>query len=138
MNNTEYIDIIEKDFGKALGATSTAYREKVTFFIAHKDRHGEDVLNIEEWVQKAETVLSEVGGGATSSEVRGAWLGDRPTPLHEKTTLVYSYAKPQSILDYTEELKNFLNEYGEGTNQGEVSLLLENPDGSWFFKIKRD
>jgi len=137
MNNSDYIDIIEKDFGKALGATDTAYREKVTFFIAHKDRNGDDVPNIDKWVREAETVLSDVGGGATSSEVRGAWVGDSGI-IYENTTLVYSYATPQAILNNTEQLKNFLREYGRATNQGEVSLLLENPDGSWFFKIRRD
>ena len=99
------IDIIEEEFGKALGATEAAYREKVTLYLAHKDRKGSPVPDIESWIQQAESVLSGIGGGATSLKVRGAWLGDRPAPLHEGTTLVYSFATPQAILDSVKKLK---------------------------------
>ena len=132
-----YVDIIEEQFGLALGATGAAYRERLTLFIAHLDREGAPVKDLASWVEGAEAVLSHVGGGATSLKVRGAWLGGRATPLHEDTTIVYSFAEPTAILRATADLRKFLFDYGRGANQGEVAVSLENPDGSWFFRIPR-
>ena len=136
-DNPQRFDLLEDHFGLALGADEAAYRERITLYVAHKDREGDDVETVEEWITKAETVLSRVGGGATSDKVRGAWLGDRATPIHEDTTLVYSYAEPESIVRSVAALRRFLVDYGTGANQGEVALSLENPDGSWFFRIPR-
>lgn len=131
-----YIDIIESHLGAQLGSAEVVYTEKVTLFIAHKDRDGKELPDVPSWVREAERVLSHVGGGATSLEVRGAWLGDRDDPLHEDTTLVYSYAPPAAILEGVPRLRAFLHRYGREGNQGEVALLLENADGQWFYRIR--
>ncbi len=133
--NPEDFDIIEEKFGKALGAEGAAYRETVTLFIAHKDRDGNPVADVEQWIQRAEGVLSGIGGGATSQRVRGAWQGPSGPPLHEDTTLVYSYAPPKAIAKAVDVLRDFMHQYGRETRQAEVALSLENPDGNWFFKI---
>ncbi|WP_437986613.1 hypothetical protein [Sorangium sp. So ce117] len=131
-----YIDIIESQLAAQLGSVGVAYTEKVTLFIAHKDRDGADLSNVVFWIQEAERALSYVGGGATSLQARGAWLGERDTPLYENTTLVYSYAPPAAILENVPRLRDFLHRYGREANQGEVALLLENTDGQWFYRIR--
>ena len=138
--NKKPVDIIEKNFGKALGADEVVYREKITIFIAHKDRHGNKIPKkiINKWIKKAEIILSAVGGGATSIKVRGAWSDHGAPPIHEDTTLVYSYAKPKAIIKYVKRIKKFLFKYGKSTDQGEVALLLENQDGDWFYRIPKE
>lgn len=128
-------DILEAEFGAALGAVGAAYHERVTVYLAHLDCDGHPVPDMDRWTERAVTVLAGVGGGATAMDVRGAWLGDRQTPLHETTTVVYSFAAPESIAAAVGELRAFLTAYGRETNQGEVALSLENPDGAWFFRI---
>lgn len=135
MKRPPYVDIIESELAANLGARPVTYNERVTLFIAHRDKDGNAVPEVAQWVTRAETVLSRIGGGATSLEARGAWLGDRQLPLHEPTTLVYTYADPAEILRHVGELKRFALEYGRETMQGEVAILLENPDGDWFFRI---
>lgn len=136
-NNTPegYIDIIETQLTQKLGASDVLYTEKVTLFIAHKNSNGETLINIADWIFEAERVLANIGGGSTSVQVRGAWLGQRDQPLHEETTLVYSYATPQAILDNIVMLRHFLHRYGRESVQGEVALLLENTDGQWFYRV---
>jgi hypothetical protein len=136
--SAEEFDIIEEKFGKALGAEGAAYREKITLFIAHKDRDGNPVPDVQQWIERAESVLSGIGGGATSQLVRGAWQGKSGPPLHEDTTLVYSYAPPRAIAKAVDALRDFMHEYGRETRQAEVVLSLENPDGNWFFKIPEE
>ncbi len=136
-NSGDYFDIIENEFGEALGALESAYREKVTLYIAHLDRNGKLILDVEGWIKRAESVLSRIGGGATSLLVRGAYLGNAIDPLHEPTTLVYCFAEPRSIVNSVHQLRDFLHLYGQEANQSEVVLSLENPDGNWFFRVPR-
>lgn len=132
-----YVDIIEEEFAMKLGAEGTIYNEKITLFIAHKTRHELPVQDIDTWIERAEALLSGVGGGATSVQVRGAWLGDRSAPLHETTTLVYTYAAPEHIESHAAAIREFVCEYGQTADQGEVAVLLENCDGDWFFRVDR-
>jgi hypothetical protein len=134
-SRSEYLDIIEQEFAASLGAIHAPYREKLTLFIAHRDRDGNDVSDLERWIAGAESVLSQIGGGATSIEARGAWLGDRATPLHERTTLVFTHATPEQIVEGVPQLRHFMHAYGRETRQWEVAVLLENQDGHWFIKV---
>ncbi len=129
-----YVDIIESEFGRALGAKATIYNEKLTLFIAHKDRAGNQVPDVDAWIDDARELLSNVGGGATSLPVKGSWLGPDGL-IHEDTTLVYSYAPPEAIEASVEALREFVLRYGKEANQGEIAVLLENNDGDWFFSI---
>ena len=129
-----YLDIVEAEFGEALGARPAAYSEKLTLFVAHRDRTGAPVQNVERWVDDARALLSTIGGGATSIPVRGSWLGPDGL-IHEDTTLVYSYAAPSAIEGKVRELREFALRYAAEANQGEVGVLLENNDGDWFFSI---
>ena len=138
MNKPEYVDIIEKEFADAVGASPPEYNEKITMFLAHKDRDGSDLDDdlIIGWIAEAENVLSAIGGGATSILVRGAWVSDQGKTIHEPTTLVYTYCAPEKILENTKTLKNLALEYGKACRQSVVALLLENNDGDWFLSIK--
>lgn len=130
-----YLDLIETEFEASLRAKPVAYSEKVTLFLAHLDRNGEPVADIGSWIVRAEDVLAGIGGGATSLQTRGTWLGDRAAPLQETTTLVYTYAEPEKILAHVGAIRTFAFDYGRGTNQSEVAVLLENADGHWFYTI---
>jgi len=132
----DYIDIIESQLAAELGSAEAVYSEKVTLFIAHKDRNGVDLPNVEFWIQEAEGALSRLGGGATSLQARGVWRDEHDEPLYEMTTLVYSYAPPKAILDNVSHLRAFLHRYGREANQGAVALLLENTDGQWFYRVR--
>ncbi len=130
-----FVDIVEDELGARLGARPAIYSEKLTLFIAHLDRDGSPVADVDAWITSAEVVLSKIGGGATSVAVRGAWLGDATAPIHEPTTLVYTYAAPEKIEEAVASIRDFALRYGRDTNQGEVAVLLENTDGDWFFSI---
>ena len=135
LRRPKYVDIVEEEFGAALGAKPTASSEKLSFFVAHKDKAGVPVPDIESWITRVEKALSDIGGGATSMEVRGAWVGGPNGVVHETTTLVYTYAQAEAIEAKAAGLRELAWAYGTTTNQGEVGILLENNDGDWFYSI---
>lgn len=137
MGRPKYVDIIEEEFAKALGAEVAVSRDKLTLFVAHKDRNGADLSAelIATWITKAKVLLAGIGGGATSIDTEGAWMGNRPEPILEPTTMIYTYADPAKIESAAAGLRAFAEGFGLAANQGEVAILLENGDGDWFFKI---
>ncbi len=138
MEEPRAVDVVEEEFAEWLGVKPPTYQEKLTLFIAHKDRTGALVPDIDDWIAKAESVLSNLGGGATSDAVRGAWQPPSGPLLYEPTTLVYTFAPPKRLQrEHVQHVREFMTEYGRDTNQGAVALLLENPEGHWFFELPR-
>lgn len=121
--------------GKLLGASPDASRQKFSVFIAHKDRHGVEIQNIDTWIRTALAVLSRAGGGATSDRVTGAWLNPEGVLIEEPTSIVYTYIGPERLETTMPTVRRFLHDYGRETEQGEVAVLLEGADEKWFFRI---
>lgn len=111
------------DLRQALGADETFALQKFSIYIPNKDRNGEPVQNIETWIEASMHLLAQINLGVTRLPwAQGIWKpsADAEDKL-ENTTVVFSYLKqPEVFQSRFAEIKEFLYEFADGANQGEV------------------
>lgn len=113
------------DLGEALGATEAPSFQKFTIYIPNKDRNGNLVENIEDWIVAGMNILADINLGVTRLPwAQGIWKAHANDPvLLEDVTLVYSYLRrPDAFRERFNEIKSFLDSFGTETGQGEVMV----------------
>lgn len=126
---------IGEQLAAKLGGGKKPASIRVSVFIAHLDQERRMLQDVSTWVDGAIEVLSAIGGGATADKVQGAWVGPNGL-MKEPTTVVYSYVRSDALESKMGELRVFLHRYGRETNQGSVGVLIQQPEGDWFFSIE--
>lgn len=111
----------------ALGADKFVARQRFGIYLPNKDRHGNAVKDIDDWVRKALLLLGRINGGATAfPPTEGIWLDDNDAPLFEQTIFVYSFINANRFLSQLHLICAYLHQFGRLTNQGEVLVEFEN------------
>ena len=119
-----------------LGAIKESFVQQLVLYIPDKDKNGKQINNINEWIEKAQTILTAIGGGTTSyPPADGTWLNpDNKKIVSERTKIIYTYVISDNLADEgnLKSLRIFLHKFGRETNQGEVVFEF---DGV-FYKIR--
>lgn len=120
---------------KLLGAMEEASFQRLTLYIPDKDKHGKEIGNHKEWINKAREILTSIGGGATAlPPADGTWLNpENDETIWEKTTMIYTYIDPDKFERNMGHLRAFLHKFGHQANQGEVVFEF---DGR-FYRIRK-
>lgn len=125
---------MEFDLGAAIGAEEGYSGQRLTLYIPNKDKDGNDVVDIEEWISEARKLLSGIGRGSTTfPPADGSWVKDNGEVLWEQTRVVYCYVYPDKLVENASFLREFLHRFGQKTNQGEVVVEF---DGR-FWRIRK-
>lgn len=114
------------DLREALGASSAFAVQKFTIYLPNKDRNNQPIIDIEDYVQAAMTLLMEINSGVTRLPAAHGMFLDTKTNVvsDEDTHLVYSFlVNPPTFQARSEEIKRFLYDFGKNTNQ--ASVLVE-------------
>ena len=146
------MDIGYQDFNiaNALGAEQKTTVEQLSIYIPDRDREGNKISNIDDWIEEAKTVLTFIGGGSTTMPpTDGTWIDreellssemisdlngllnelKKKKVIQEKTTVVYTFIDPDRFIENINILREFLHKFGRETNQGEVVIDF---DGEFF------
>ena len=89
---------------------------KVTVYIpaTKNDAAGVQHINNQHFVEKCAKLMSDIFGGATSTDAVGFWTSPERGLERENTRLVFSYAenldKIDAVIDFCEFLKKELNQ----------------------------
>ena len=123
----EEFDIVEAFQGVARG-------DRFAIYVPNKDQFGEPV-DQKVWVDRIIRLLSEIGGGATAMPpVTGAWLNpDTNALVIEEPIVVYSYVRPDLLIEKIDDLVGLVRRLGRETNQGAVGLEF----GGTFFTVEK-
>jgi len=145
--NIEYQDI---NIADALGAEKRTTVEQLSIYIPDRDKEGNKISDINNWIEDAKKVLTFIGGGATTMPpTDGSWIDREELPsseiistlndllnelgkkkvIQEKTTVIYSFIDPDRFTKNINILREFLHKFGRETNQGEVVIDF---DGEFF------
>jgi hypothetical protein len=125
---------MDLDIGEELGADDGYSSQRLTVFIPNKDKDGVVLADVEQWVNEARELLSEIGGDATTyPPADGNWLDEKGENLWEQTRIVYCYIYPDRFHANLNRLRNFLHCFGSATNQGEVVIEFDNR----FWRIRK-
>ncbi len=112
---------MELDLGKELGSLGQPSAQRLTLYVPNKDRVGKVLADHEKWTEEAQSLLTDVGGGATAfPPVDGTWRKPDGDILWEQTRIIYTYVDPDKLLANIAKLRQFLHGFGRETNQGEV------------------
>lgn len=117
-----------------LGADEMAAIQRFGIYFPNKDKDGKIVASVTQWARRGMLLLSRLNGGATAyPPTQGMWLDERGDPLSEQTIFVYSYIRNvENFVIGLPVLRQFLHEYGQKTNQGEV--LIEFDDTAFWIR----
>lgn len=126
--------IMELDLGKELGATEQPSAQRLTLYIPNKDGEGNLIEDHKSWTDEAQTLLTEIGGGATAfPPVDGTWRKPDGGDLWEQTRIIYTYIDPDKLAANLSRLRAFLHRFGSQTDQGEVVFEFD----GWFWRIDK-
>ncbi|BCI65864.1 hypothetical protein AAJCM20276_04880 [Acetobacter aceti] len=122
------------NFKEALGASSEADDDILTFYIPTKNANGGDVV-YQPWVSKAENLLCDLGGGATTlPPVSGSWKNPETNEIiKENIYMVYSFVSGDKIEEHVSAIKDFLHSMGRELDQGEIVVEISGR----LYKIKQ-
>ncbi len=68
---------MEIDVAMALGAEESFSSQRLTLYLPNKDRHGQELLDLPQWVEQGRKLLSQIGGGATAfPPADGTWVNE--------------------------------------------------------------
>jgi len=105
---------MESRFKDALGAAK-GEATLLMLFIPSVDRYGEEVVEQEQWVDKALETLGKCFGGATAyPKAKGVWRDDERAGelVFDEPFIIQCYTSEDAIDEHTETLLEFLTEMG--------------------------
>lgn len=130
--NDEVLDIVETSLTEMVGAEEEPSMQQLTLYIPNKDKIGNEIENLQDWIKEARKLLTIIGGGATAlPPADGSWLSPEnkiedvtdlkdEDVIWEKTTIIYTFIKADSFVNNLKPLREYLHRFGRETNQGEV------------------
>ena len=106
--------------------------KRLALYLPERDRIGNRVNDIEQWVDQAIILLCNLNGGATRlPPAEGVWLVEATgETIRETVHAVYSLVKPQAYLMQRAFIYDFLEKFGKGANQDTVAMEF---DGRMYF-----
>lgn len=121
---TKYPDL--ERLSMTLGANISERYCFVQLYIPTLDQHGMEVVDHQRWVERAETLLATLFGGATrESDSDGIWRNpDTGEIIREKTARINSFTEADVLVDALPTLREFLHLFGYITKQGEVAIEI--------------
>lgn len=137
----DVLHIVETSLVEIVGADEEASMQQLTLYIPNKDKNGNEIAKLRDWIKEARKLLTIIGGGATAlPPADGSWVSpenkiETVTDLKEedviweRTTIIYTYIKADNFLNNLKSLRRFLHRFGRETNQGEVVFEF---DGKFF------
>jgi hypothetical protein len=111
---------------RQLGATKSE-STLLVLFIPSVDRFQKSV-DQDGWVKKALEALGQVFGGATAfPKARGVWRDDAADGrlVFDEPVVIQCYTSETALTEHASELRAFLVEMGQDTNQGAVGLVID-------------
>ncbi len=104
--------------------------QRFALYVPDVDKEGNKV-DQDEWVNRAISLLTEIGGGSTAMPpIRGSWKNEETGQLiEEHPIVVYSFIRPDDFEEHLEELAALVREMGRETNQGEIAFEF---DGAFY------
>jgi hypothetical protein len=112
------------DLRQALGAGEPASLQKLSLYLPERDRDGNEVPHIENWIEAALALFGEINGGATRLPVaEGYWTPKKGEAVREPTNVVYSYIRDDTRFTADlDRLVRFIHSFGKHARQGEVMV----------------
>lgn len=133
---TEIPDMdIDLDVGAALGATSETSEQILRLYIPDRGKHGQ--FDPSPWIDEAEGILARIGGGYTILKTEGGYLPEGGELEKEKTTLIYTFLKPEAFARELPRLREFLHSFGRKTKQQEVVAEIDGGGTTRFYRIRK-
>ena len=106
---------------KELGGEEGFSSQRLTLYLPNKDQEGQELFDLQKWVDQGRELLSQIGNGATAfPPAEGNWKNQKGELLWEQTRIIYCYIYPDQFLENLKNLRDFLHRFGRETNQGEV------------------
>jgi hypothetical protein len=111
----------------AFGLTHPTRRSRLTMYIPNKDRCGDDVANIDEWIRRAWQLIGRLFGGCTViPNATGIWYAeDDDAFIEERTAIITAHVDRSDVVSHLDTLRAFLVELLTGTNQEAVAIELD-------------
>lgn len=102
---------------------------KVTIYVpSTKDINIE--IDNKEYVDKTATLLSNLFGGATSTEALGYWTSPTKGLVKEKSTMVFAYCTDKDLQEKIEEVINHCEKLKNELTQDSIALEI---NGEMYF-----
>jgi hypothetical protein len=107
-----------------LGASTSIYAHRFTFYLPERNCFGETIADIELWVREAAYVLTTITGGATRlAPAVGMWFNKTEAQLIEETThIVYTCFEPIEFLKNAHIVRDFIQRFARETMQDSVAV----------------
>jgi hypothetical protein len=108
--------------------------QKFSIYIPDKDKHRGPVENVDDWIDAAMRVLTDINGGSTRlPPAAGTWKDKQGQILLDSTTVVYSYVlDPDVFEERFDEIAAFVHEFGKGARQEAVMIELVEGHRAYF------
>jgi hypothetical protein len=110
-----------------LFAATKAESALLVLFIPSVDRQEREVEQ-HIWVERALRVLGQLFGGATAfPKARGVWRDDAQDGrlVFDEPVVIQCYTNEAALEAHAIELRSFLIQMGEATNQGAVGFVID-------------
>ena len=111
----------------SFGLSECVHRSRLTLYIANKDRGGNDVPDIRDWVHRAQRLFARLFGGCTAiCNAQGLWYSEEQGIFIEETTaIITSYVSRDDVITHLDTLRSFLVDILIGTDQEAVAVDLD-------------
>jgi hypothetical protein len=130
----DHMSVVEWDFQARLRASQAASVQKLSLYLPNKDKDDQTVAHLEDWIDAAINLLTDINGGSTRMPVaKGTWAMRDGRVLKEDTTVVYSYIEEPDEFDARfEEITTFVHKFGRSTRQDSVMVEFSGGDEGFF------
>lgn len=103
--------------------------QKFSIYIPNKRKDRRDIDQVEDWVDAAAHILTDINGGSTQQAVaKGAWKAKDGEIMLDEVVVVYSFIRYPDAFDARfSEIAAFLHHFGKECQQ--ESVLVELTEG---------
>lgn len=122
------------DVGAALGATAETSEQILRLYLPDRGKRGP--FDPSSWIDEAQAILARIGGGYTVLATEGGCLPEGGELEKERTTLIYTFLKPDAFVRELPALREFLHRFGRKTRQYEVVAEIDGGGLSRFYRIR--
>ncbi|MFH1728433.1 MAG: hypothetical protein ABIA04_08445 [Pseudomonadota bacterium] len=92
-------------------------------YFPNKDRYGNIIKDISEWINKAQTLLGHIANGSNQILSKSSWFsGSEKKLIFEDTIIVTSFLKAENQKACLRAIKTLLFDFGKKTNQEVVAF----------------